>query len=215
MRPWQHAKSSARKDRDWRADLAIHEFIDSTKMACPDLRHRLILHNADLGPELVARAFPDRADARTVALQHVAEDLGCTPTLADWLDHCDLVRFPRPLSRRLPLCLDELPTHVAVAQGLRDEDGPRAVIELLMLPVSLAGPGALSVLCNGIGPALARSILGPPRLVPGRHIAHAVFDSAYAAETVIQWIFGTIPPLAKVVSAVSSEPSIRQERCSG
>ena len=56
MRPWQHAKSSARKERDWLADLPIHEFMDSTKAACPDLRHRMILHNADLGqnspPEL-------------------------------------------------------------------------------------------------------------------------------------------------------------------
>ncbi len=58
MRPWQHAKSSARKERDWLIDLPIHEFMDSTKAACPDLRHRMILHNADLGPELTARAFP-------------------------------------------------------------------------------------------------------------------------------------------------------------
>ena len=102
MRPWQHAKSSARKERDWLADLPIHEFMDSTKAACPDLRHRMILHNADLGPELAARAFPGRSDARAVALRHVAEDLGCTPTLAEWLAECDLTRLPRPLSRRLP-----------------------------------------------------------------------------------------------------------------
>ena len=94
MRPWQHAKSSAGKDRTWAADLPIHEFMDSTKVACPDLRHRMILHNADLGPELAARAFPDRPDARAIALQHVSEDLNCIPTLADWLADCDLTQLP-------------------------------------------------------------------------------------------------------------------------
>lgn len=69
MRPWQHARSSAGKDGDWVADLPIHEFMDSTKAACPDLRHRMVLHNTDLGPELAARLFPERADARSIANQ--------------------------------------------------------------------------------------------------------------------------------------------------
>jgi hypothetical protein len=211
MRPWQHAKSSARKDRNWIGDLPIHEFMDSTKVACPDLRHRMILHNTDLGPELAARAFPDRHDARQVALQHVAEDLGCSPTLADWLEGCDAERLPRPLHRRLPLALDDLPARITSAQGLRDDDGPRAVLDLLLLPVRLAGPGALGVLLNGVGPAMARSVIGPPCEVPGRNAERAVFDPAYAAETVIQWIFGKIPSLIEVVSAVSHPPGVGTE----
>jgi len=211
MRPWQHAKSSARKERDWLSDLPIHEFMGSTKAACPDLRHRMILHNADLGPELAARAFPDRSDTRAVALRHVAEDLGCTPTLGEWLAECDLTRLPRPLSRRLPLSLEQLPARIASAQGLWDEDGPRAVVDLLLLPVRFAGPGALSVLFNGFGPTIARNVIGPPRTVHGRHIRHAVFDSAYAAEMIVQWVFGTIPPLTEVVSAVSHVPEVGQE----
>ena len=211
MRPWQHAKSSARKERDWLVDLSIHEFMDSTKAACPDLRHRMILHNADLGPELAARAFPNRSDARAVALRHVAEDLGCTPTLAEWLAGCDLTRLPRPLSRRLPLTLEQLPERIASAQGLRDEVGPRAVVDLLLLPIRLAGPGALSVLLNGFGPAIARNVIGPARTVRGRHVEHAVFDPAYAAEMIVEWVFGTIPPLTEVVAAVSHVPEIGSE----
>jgi hypothetical protein len=211
MRPWQHAKSSVRKDRLWIEDLPIHEFIDSTKVACPDLRHRMILHNADLGPELAARAFPHRRDARTVALRHVAEDLGCVPTLADWLEECDTMQLPRPLQRRLPLTFEHLPEHIASIQGLRDADSPGAVLDLLLLPVRLAGPGALSVLFNGIGPALARSIIGPPFPAPGRYVERVVFDPAYAAETIIRWIFGTIPSLIEVVSAVLNPPSVGLE----
>jgi len=152
----------------------------------------MILHNADLGPELAARTFPDRHDARAIALQHVIEDLGCTPRLADWLASCDPARLPQPLARRLPLSLAQLRGRVASAQGLRDEEGPSAVLDLLLLPVRLAGPGALSVLFNGVGPALVLSVIGPPRVSPGRHGAHTVFDPAYAAETIIQWVFGTI-----------------------
>jgi hypothetical protein len=44
MRPWQYAKSSARKKRDSLVDLPIFELMDSERAACPDLRHRMILH---------------------------------------------------------------------------------------------------------------------------------------------------------------------------
>jgi len=171
----------------------------------------MILHNADLGPELAARAFPDHSDAKAVALQHVAEDLGCTPTLAEWLACCDLTRLPRPLSRRLPLSFEQLPACIASAQGLRDEDELRAIVDLLLLPIRLAGPGALSLLLNGFGPAIVRNVIGPPHTVHGRYVEHVVFDPAYAAEMIVQWVFGTIPPLTEVVSAVSHVPEFGQE----
>lgn len=206
MRPWQHARSSAGKHRDWHADLSIHEFMDSTKMACPDLRHRVVLHNADLGTELAARAFPGRPDARAVALRHVDEDLGCTPTLAEWLDGCNLARLPRPLYRRLPLRFDGLAGQVARAQGLRDDDWPQGVLDLLLLPMRLAGPDALGLLLNGAAPAIVRQIVGAPRAVPGPGGGHAIFDPAHAAEAVIYWLFGTIPPLSDVAAAVQHVP---------
>ena len=92
MRPFHHARASAaRSGRDWREDLAIHEFIDSTKIAFADLRHRMILHSVDLGGELASRAFPRRPDAREIARNHVVEDLGEDRSLSDWLRHCQLV----------------------------------------------------------------------------------------------------------------------------
>ena len=189
--------------------MAVHEFMDSTKAACPDLRHRLVLHNADLGPELAARAFPGRPDARTVAVRYVAEDLGFAPTLAEWLAGCDPGVLPRPLSRRSFRETDSLPGDVARAQGLGDDAGPHQVLDLLKLPVDLAGPGALAVLCNGAGPMVVRAVLGPPRAARGRHGGETVFDPAHCAEAMIHWWFGTIPPLVDVVAALVRSPVLR------
>lgn len=71
MRPWQHAKASAaREGRLWTDDLAIHEFVDSTKASLADLRHRMVLHNDDLCPTLAARAFAALPQAERVARAH-------------------------------------------------------------------------------------------------------------------------------------------------
>lgn len=96
MQPYVHAQASARQSgREWHQDLPIHEFMDLAKHACPDLRHRLLLHNSDLGPELAAMAFPGRLDARKVALLHVQQDLGWRPPLEAWLQNVDPNRLPR------------------------------------------------------------------------------------------------------------------------
>jgi hypothetical protein len=178
------------------ADLPIHEFIESTEVACPDVRHRLILHNADLGPELATRAFPVRPNARSVALRHIDEDFKDVPTLADWLAVCDSSRFPTPRADHvLPLSFDAVAATIAQSQDFKENDGPRAVLDLLLLPVALAGPGALSILCNAVGSSTARSILGLPRLVPGSREGQVMFDPSLVADKIIQWIYGRIPSL--------------------
>jgi hypothetical protein len=129
MRPYQHARASAaRSGREWVEDLAIHEFIDSTKAAFPDLRHRMILHSVDLGGELAARAFPGRPDAREVVRRHVIEDVGHARTVGDWLAHCNLHRLPRPHPGSLPIDEEALIEAERQRQALADDDGPRAVL---------------------------------------------------------------------------------------
>jgi hypothetical protein len=166
------------------------------------------MHNADLGPELAARAFPERPDARSVALRHIGEDFKEIPTLADWLAVCDSSRFPKPRADHvLPLSFDEAAATVAQSQDFKDEDGPRAVLDLLLLPVMLAGPGALSILCNAVGSSMARRVLGPPRSVPGHREGQVMFDPSLVADKIIQWIYGRIPTLVDVVSAVTRPPT--------
>lgn len=111
MKPWLHALASAKKFGGEPADyLAIHEFIDSSKMAHADVRHRAILHSA-FGcyiAELVFGTMVQQDDGswkrmpflrnsegktvqvRDVAEQHVLDDLGRIPSVGDYLEHMTL-----------------------------------------------------------------------------------------------------------------------------
>ncbi len=94
MKPFLHARGSVSRWGGRPEDyLPIHDFIDQTKMAMPDMRHRAVLHNA-FGCFLVERVFGHtlknsdgrEVSTRDVAENHVIEDLGFLPSLEDWLD---------------------------------------------------------------------------------------------------------------------------------
>jgi len=100
MKPYNHARSSVKRWGGRVEDyLEIHNFIDGTKIAMPDLRHRALLHNA-WGIFLLERVFgvtitnsEGRAvSVRDVGEQHVMEDMGFIPSLEDWLE--DLPQQP-------------------------------------------------------------------------------------------------------------------------
>ena len=94
MKPYLHAKVSVKqfggKPKDY---LKIHDFIDSSKAAMPDMRHRAILHSA-FGIYIVEKVFghyiknSDKriVQVRDIAEQHVIDDLGRIPTVQDYLD---------------------------------------------------------------------------------------------------------------------------------
>ncbi len=93
MKPFLHARGSVSRWGGQPSDyLHIHDFIDHTKIAMPDLRHRAVLHNA-FGCFLVERIFghtiknSDGRDVSTrdIAEQHIIEDMGFIPSLEDWL----------------------------------------------------------------------------------------------------------------------------------
>lgn len=93
MKPYLHAKVSVRR---WGGEpeeyLPIHDFIDSSKAAHPDMRHRAILHSA-FGVYIVERVFGHNitlasgrlVSVRDIAEQHVIDDLGTIPTLERYL----------------------------------------------------------------------------------------------------------------------------------
>lgn len=98
MKPLIHSKNSVRKHGGRLEDYQpIHDFIDSSKAAVPDMRHRAVLHSA-FGIFLVERVFGvslKNADGalvsvRDIAEEHVIEDLGRIPTLQDYLEHMEL-----------------------------------------------------------------------------------------------------------------------------
>lgn len=94
MKPFLHARGSVSR---WGGNpddyTPIHDFIDQTKIAMPDLRHRAVLHNA-FGCFLVERVFGHTltnsagrvVSTRDVAEQHIIEDMGFLPSLEDWMD---------------------------------------------------------------------------------------------------------------------------------
>jgi hypothetical protein len=101
LKPWIHAKNSA-KDFGGKPDdyLAIHDFIDSSKAAVPDMRHRAVFHSA-FGIYVAERVFGTHlrnsdgalVQVRDVAENHVLEDLGKIPTLQDYLNHMGLAQW--------------------------------------------------------------------------------------------------------------------------
>lgn len=94
MKPFLHARGSVArwggKPDDY---IEIHDFIDSSKHAMPDLRHRALLHHAP-GTFIVERVFGHtivnsdgrEVSTRDIAENHVIEDMGFLPSLEDWLD---------------------------------------------------------------------------------------------------------------------------------
>jgi hypothetical protein len=93
MKPFLHAKNSVKRHGGKTEDYQkIHDFIDSTKAAMPDMRHRAILHSA-FGIFMVEQVFGTtitnsdgkKVCTRDIAEDHVIEDLGFIPTMENWL----------------------------------------------------------------------------------------------------------------------------------
>ncbi len=93
MKPHLHAKLSVKKFGGIIEDyMDIHEFIDSTKAALPDVRHRAILHSSfgcylteKVFGRLITNSDGTLVAVRDVAEEHILQDLGFIPTIEFWL----------------------------------------------------------------------------------------------------------------------------------
>lgn len=83
MKPWIHALSSVRRFGGRPEDyLPIHEFMDSSKGAMADNRHRALTHNAWFLSVVLPRVFGETCtnsegkvySVRDVGEQHILED---------------------------------------------------------------------------------------------------------------------------------------------
>jgi len=89
MKPLIHAKISVRKFGGKVDDyIPLHNWMDSTKGYVPDMRHRMILHNAwgIMLAEQIHGVYFKNSDGKDVSVrdvleQHVVDDLGHIPTL--------------------------------------------------------------------------------------------------------------------------------------
>jgi hypothetical protein len=100
MKPYIHAMSSAKRFGGTPENyLDLHEFLDSSKAAMGDNRHRALTHNAwfiRTIPELVFGVNRVNSDGKTYSVrdvceQHVAEDMrGTIPTACDYLSELEM-----------------------------------------------------------------------------------------------------------------------------
>lgn len=95
MKPYLHSKIHVKKYGGKPEDYAdIDDFIDSTKAAVPDVRHRAILHSA-FGCFMVEKVFGrtrcnsdgKEYSPRDVAEDHIQQDLGFIPTMEMYLNN--------------------------------------------------------------------------------------------------------------------------------
>lgn len=110
-KPWIHSISSSRRFRGKPEDyFEIHDFMDQSKGAFPDNRHRVISHNAFFIKNILERvkfsnscepignSFPYiinsdniQVSVRDIGEQHILEDFGgqYIPSLQDYLENME------------------------------------------------------------------------------------------------------------------------------
>lgn len=114
MKPVDHGKASVKRHGGVPADYQdIHDFIDSTKICHPDMRHRALLHNS-WGCYLVERIFGvERINSsgrayspRDIAEEHIIQDMGRIPIVSDYLNGMPLYEWlggPKRTTKKMTL----------------------------------------------------------------------------------------------------------------
>ena len=90
---YYHAVSSARRFGGVPADYqAVHDWLDSGKQIVADFRHRALRHHAEgcfaaeaLFGTTIKNSAGREVPVRSIAEQHILEDLGRIPSFADWV----------------------------------------------------------------------------------------------------------------------------------
>ena len=98
MKPLIHAKITVKKYGGHVDDyLPIHNFIDSSKAAMPDMRHRAVLHSSfgcyiaeQIFGTYIVNSDGQMISVRDIAEEHIIQDLGFIPTIEKWLSNLPL-----------------------------------------------------------------------------------------------------------------------------
>jgi len=97
-KPLIHAESSRKR---WGGDiedyLPIHDRMDSSKSVMAEVTHRTVFHSAfgifiieDIFGHFIVNSDQKRISVRDIAEQHVMEDLGCIPSLYEWMKDVEI-----------------------------------------------------------------------------------------------------------------------------
>lgn len=91
--PYHHSISSQKKHGGrWEDYIDIHSWFDETKAHFPDMRHRALRHHSEgifWAEEKFGKVIKNSdyklVPVRIIAEQHILEDIGFIPTIADYL----------------------------------------------------------------------------------------------------------------------------------
>jgi len=103
MKPLDHAEKSAQRYGGISEDYQeIHDLLDISKSVHADMRHRALLHNS-LGPFIAEKTFGTyivnsdgkKVSVRSVAEDHIIEDMGRIPNASEFLHLIPEDEMPR------------------------------------------------------------------------------------------------------------------------
>lgn len=172
MKPLQHARITAhRYGGGWQDWIAIHDWIDRSKMIFPSMQHRMLLHS-DFGEWLAVRIHCENISTKDGAVistrdlfrDHQVEDLGRVVTLTEWLREIDADYWTR--RRRPPRHLEQIREDPAEGLAARWGGVPGdylALIDFFDKPCEFApdNPDAAAMIThNSFGIFLAEELLG-------------------------------------------------------
>lgn len=136
--PYHHALSSVKK---WGGEpedyMAIHEFFDESKAHFADFRHRAARHHSEgifMAEQIFGKTITISTGrvvpVRFIGEQHVMEDCGWIPTLADWLKHIQAQPWMKRVGRQLSKELEKedfRATTTPAENSLRERETAEAV----------------------------------------------------------------------------------------
>lgn len=207
MKPLQHARITAhRYGGQWQDWIALHDWIDRSKMIFPSMQHRMFLHS-DFGEWLTVQIHGESITAadgsvvvtRELFRDHQVEDVGRVVPLAEWLREIDAEYWKRrrPPPRRLEPIRDEPAQGLAARWGGVPEDY-QPLIAFFDTPRAFAPEQAQAadlITHNSFGIFLAEELLGTMiRLSAGGDSpSSSCISTRSAAEDLVYARLGFIP----------------------
>ena len=112
--PYHHALSSVKKWGGIPEDyMPIHNWLDESKSHLANFRHRALRHHSEgiFMAEKIFGTVITNSDSRDVPVrfigeQHVTEDCGFIPTVADWLTHIQAQPWMKRVGKKLSHTLE-------------------------------------------------------------------------------------------------------------
>jgi len=136
--PYHHALSSVQKWGGCVEDYQpIHDWFDESKAHMADFRHRALRHHSEgifMAEQIFGTTITNSAGrvvpVRYIGEQHVEEDLGRIPTVADWLQNINPCRWMfgsrRSIEKEVAAAVTEEPEKVPSGENNSNpECGPQ------------------------------------------------------------------------------------------